>query len=98
MAPVFFIGDEVTAAGFRLAGAAIRVPGEGGVAAAFAEALEQAELVLITMARAAELDAAELERSMRAATPLVLVVPDAASSESPPDLGDAVDRALGIAP
>lgn len=97
MATLFFIGDEVTAAGFRLAGAEIRVPGEGDASPAFAEALGEAELVLITMACAAELDPADLGRSVRRATPLVLVVPDAVSDVVPQDLGAAVDRVLGIA-
>lgn len=97
MQTVCFIGDEVTAAGFRLAGAEIRTPGQGKVAAALAEGLEEAGLVLITRTCAAELDAAELERAVRRALPLVLVVPDAVSLEPLPDLGKAVDRALGIA-
>lgn len=98
MTALYFIGDEVTAAGFRLAGAESRVPAAGRVADAFMEALERADLVLITAERAAELDARELGRAVRSAAPFVLVVPDAVSRKGAPDLGDAVDRVLGIAP
>lgn len=98
MTNAFFIGDELTAAGFRLAGAEGRTPAEADIAAAFAEALEKAELVLITSSSAALLDTGVLERAVRRASPMVLVVPGAVSGERPPDLGDAVERALGIAP
>ena len=98
MAGVTFIGDEVTAQGFRLAGANIRMPQKDGVAASFADALRKADLVLITAAAAGELDADTLERAVRAAAPLVLVIPDAAFRVTPPDPADAVERVLGIAP
>ena len=98
MAGVIFIGDEVTAQGFRLAGANIRVPKKGAVAASFADALRKADLVLITADAAGELDADTLERAVRAAAPLVLVIPDAAFRVTPPDPADAVERVLGIAP
>lgn len=98
MAGVVFIGDEVTAQGFRLAGAGIRVPVKDGVAASFGDALREADLVLITADAAVRLDADVLENAVRAASPLVLVIPDAAFRTMPPDPADAIDRVLGIAP
>ena len=98
MAGVTFIGDEVTAQGFRLAGASIRVPEKKVVAASFADALRNADLVIITAEAAGELDADALEHAVRAASPLVLVIPDAAFRVTPPDPADAVERVLGIAP
>jgi vacuolar-type H+-ATPase subunit F/Vma7 len=98
MAGVTFIGDEVTAQGFRLAGADIRVPERDAVAASFADALHKADLVLITADAAGELDADTLEHAVRAASPLILVIPDAAFRVTPPDPADAVERVLGIAP
>lgn len=94
-APVF-IGDEVTAAGFRLAGAQTVIPAAGSAGAVFSRALGQAGLVIITAACAAELPDAQLDRAMRKADPLVLVVPDAAGRVWPADLGAEVDRVLGI--
>ena len=98
MAGVIFIGDEVTAQGFRVAGADIRVPEKDAVAASFADALRNADLVLITADAAARLDADVLEHAVRAALPLVLVIPDAALRVMPSNPAEAVDRVLGIAP
>ena len=76
MEPIF-IGDEVTAAGYRLAGVEVRrvEPGEGAMA------LEQAcqegpPLVLITAECAAGVPAAELARRLAALDPPLLVVAD----------------------
>ncbi|MDH4047904.1 MAG: V-type ATP synthase subunit F [Gammaproteobacteria bacterium] len=99
-APVF-IGDEVTAAGYRLAGARVLVPDSGDdrdVSATFAEALRSADLVLISAACAGELPADLLDRAVRAADPLLLIVPDAAGRVSMPDVAADVGRALGIEP
>lgn len=91
-----FIGDEVTASGWRLIGVrAIAVDGDA-VAQAFEAALDDAELLLVTAACAAELDGARLDAAVRHARPLVLVVPDAADRLAPPDLDRRVDRVLGI--
>lgn len=98
MAGVIFIGDEVTAQGFRLAGAETHVPAKDAVAASFADALRKADLVLITAEAAGKLDADALDRAARAASPLVLVIPDAALRTMPPDPADAVEHVLGIAP
>ena len=94
-APIF-IGDEVTAAGYRLAGARTVVPAAGAVGEAFAEALRDTELVIITAASAAELRRETLDDAIRQADPLVLVVMDAAKRVLPFDLGGEVDRVLGI--
>jgi vacuolar-type H+-ATPase subunit F/Vma7 len=91
-----FIGDEVSASGWRLIGVrAIAVDGDA-VAQAFEAALDDAELLLVTAACAEELDGARLDAAVRRARPLVLVVPDAANRLAPPDLDRRVDRVLGI--
>lgn len=94
-APVF-IGDEVTAAGYRLAGARTIVPPAGGVQQAFETALETTELLFITSACAAEISGPTLDHATRAGQPLVLLVPDAGGRVMTPDLSVEVDRALGI--
>ena len=98
MAAVTFIGDEVTAQGFRLAGAATQVPAQRDVATAFAAALRASGLVLITAEAAGRLDPDELDLAVRSASPLVLVVPDAAMRTMPPDPAATVEQVLGIAP
>lgn len=97
MAAVIVIGDEVTTTAFRLAGAEAIVPGAGAVDASLSDALAHGELVLITAAAAAELEPGHLERAVRRAQPPVLVIPDAALRDLPPDLAAAAERALGIA-
>lgn len=94
-APIF-IGDEVTAAGYRLAGARVLIAQDGAAGDAFAAALEAAELVLVTAACARTLPQDQLERALRAADPLILLVPDAAARVIPPDVAADVGRALGI--
>jgi len=97
MSGVLFIGDEVTAQGFRLAGARTKVPSHDAVAAVFAAALHDADLVLLSADAAGRLDENTLDRAVRAASPLVLVIPNAALRTLPPDPAAAVERALGIA-
>lgn len=96
MAAPVFIGDEVTAAGYRLAGARILIPVAGDARGMFEAAMNDADLVLITAACATELGEGELDRAFRRGKPLVLVVPDAALSVEPADLSIEVDRVLGI--
>lgn len=96
MTAVVFIGDEVTAAGYRLAGARTIVPRAGVVREAFEAALDDAELLLVTAACAAEIPAGQLDHAVRAGAPLVLLVPDAGDQVAPFDLSIEVDRALGI--
>jgi len=95
MAAPVFIGDEVTAAGYRLAGARTIVCSAGAAAESFATALAQAPLVLISAACARELPDGEIARAMRVAEPPVLVVA-AAAGEKHPDLAVEIGRALGI--
>lgn len=97
MAAVIVIGDEITTTGFRLAGAKTIMPAAGAVDASLADALAHAALVLITAAAATELEPGHLDRVVRHAQPPVLVIPDAAMRDMPPDLAAAAERALGIA-
>ena len=93
---VAFIGDELTAAGYRLAGAAAFIvpPAEAG--AALAAAREQAALVLIAAAHARAVPAATLEAALGATRPLALVVDDVLGREAPPDLEQLMRHALGV--
>jgi vacuolar-type H+-ATPase subunit F/Vma7 len=96
-APIF-IGDEVTAAGYRLAGAQVSVPAEGGAAAAFDEARALSPLVLVSAAVAARIDAARLRAALFALQPLVLIVPDAQGEVPLPDLAARLRGQLGMQP
>jgi vacuolar-type H+-ATPase subunit F/Vma7 len=94
-APVF-IGDEVAAAGFRLAGADVRVPSPGEEAAALASARASAPLVMIDAAVAARLPAELLRAAVRAVVPVTVVVPDLQGEAAGPDVAQRLRRQLGI--
>lgn len=95
--PIVFLGDEVSAAGFRLAGVAVQVPLEGAEQQALAEAASSAELVLLTAALARRLPPALLERYQSGARPLLGIVPDINGGVWPADLAADIRRHLGIA-
>jgi vacuolar-type H+-ATPase subunit F/Vma7 len=91
-----FIGDEITAAAYRQAGVRTCPVESGRAASAIEEALEDAELLLVTPACAAELGDERLSALVRRARPLLAIVPDAAGRSAPPEMDAAVDRVLGI--
>lgn len=95
-APIF-LGDEVSAAGYRLAGARVRVPPAGQEASFLDGARREAELVLITAECASRIPAPVLRQAVAAPMPLVLVVPDMLGRTEPPDLAARLLVQLGIA-
>lgn len=97
LAPVF-IGDEVSAAGYRLAGADIRTPAKDELVREFRRALGETDFLILTAAHAALLPPTLIAEAVRRAEPLVLIVPDVVERLDPPDYGVAAARALGIAP
>lgn len=92
-----FIGDRLSAAGFRLGGAVVKTPESGMEASVFRTALEGSELVLLTAEVAACLPEALLNDALVASEPLVLVIPDVRGSSEPPDIADSLRRQLGMA-
>jgi vacuolar-type H+-ATPase subunit F/Vma7 len=90
-APVV-IADELTALGFRLAGAHVYVPQEHAVQRLFTEVCGEADLVLIT----AEKAPAQLAAALLAARPLLAIIPDARSTVDVDDLTHELRRALGV--
>jgi vacuolar-type H+-ATPase subunit F/Vma7 len=96
MAAVVYLGDEVSAAGYRLAGALVRTPRAGEEAAALAWARSQAPLVLVSAAIAAGIGDATLRPALSALAPLVLVVPDLHGAVPLPDLAARLRGQLGI--
>lgn len=95
MAAPVFIGDELTAAGFRLAGASVRTPPPEAIESALQAALQEATLIVIGAGAAARLPPSMLERALESTDPVVAVVPDALGDE-PPSLAGEIRRRLGI--
>ncbi len=99
MARVYYIGDEATAAGYRLAGAETYVPSAAEVADVFRRAREaDADLILLSAQLAGALPAEELETALLGERPLVTIVPDAHGRHAAPDVAREVRLALGIEP
>ena len=96
MASLVFIGDEVAATGWRLAGAATRTPAPGMEADTLASALEEAQLVLLAAEVAARIPEAPLRAALRRVTPVTVVMPDLRGELPYPDVAARMKRQLGI--
>ncbi|NCO58735.1 MAG: Vacuolar H+transporting two-sector ATPase F subunit [Deltaproteobacteria bacterium] len=96
MPAILFLGEELTAAGLRLAGVAARVVGEGGVEAAIAAVGGEVELLLLGAEAAARLEPALLERLLARPRPVTLVLPDPRGRVAPPDPAATLRRVLGV--
>ncbi|MEA3411140.1 MAG: V-type ATP synthase subunit F [Pseudomonadota bacterium] len=97
MRPPWFIGDEVTATGFRLAGFRTATPPPGDELSVLRQTCSEADLVLISAEIANRVPKLERERMQRASRPLLLVIPDVRGRHSAPDLGAGLRRQLGLA-
>ena len=91
-----YLGDEVSAAGYRLAGIAARVPDAGDEASAFERARRDASLVLISAAVAGQIPAARLRAAQRALAPLAVLVPDLQGDTPLPDIASRLRAELGL--
>ena len=96
MGTAVFIGDELSAAGFRLTGIATLVPKPEAAGAAFEEASSRSSLIIITADVARHIPAAQLEAAMLAEAPAIAIVPDVLFSAFPPDLIRRLRGVLGI--
>ncbi len=96
MALACYIGDEVSAAGFRLAGASVVVPFPGSEAAALATARANASIVLIAADVAARISPRELALARAALAPLTLIVPDLRGEMAMPDVAARLRAQLGL--
>ena len=91
-----YIGDEVSAAGFRLAGARVTVPSEGDEATALAAARASATLILISAEIATRIPSRDLATAQAALAPLTLIVPDLKEEIPMTDLATTLRTELGL--
>ncbi len=94
MGQPLFLGDPVTAAGYRLAGFATVVPEANALQAEFLAALERAPLVAVGAGLADRIAPAVLRDAIARADPPVSIVADVMSA--PRSLSGEVRRALGV--
>jgi vacuolar-type H+-ATPase subunit F/Vma7 len=91
-----FVGNAVSAAGYRLAGARTWTPAPGEEAGAVAQARASARIVLLAAEVAAALPRAELDVMLAAPQPLLAIVPGAGGEISPADPAQRVRAQLGL--
>lgn len=96
MTRTLFIGDEVAAAGWRLAGVATQVPEAGAEGHALASAPQDAMLVLVSAETAARIPEAQLRTALRRISPVTVIVPDLRGAVPYPDVAARLKRQLGI--
>lgn len=97
MQGALFIGDEVTATGFRLAGCDV-LPGDADkISERFERACATYALIMLSAAAANRIDRAQLAARQRAVQPLVVVIPDIRGREATEDLTLTIKNVLGIA-
>lgn len=96
MGGIVFIGDELTAAGFRLTGMTTMVPLKGHEQNALAEAKQHANVVILTAECAQQISPGELDQAILSETPLVAVIPDIRESAPLLDLARRLRASLGI--
>jgi vacuolar-type H+-ATPase subunit F/Vma7 len=96
MAVAEFIGDAVSAAGYRLCGVETQVADAGNALTLINHACERAELVLISSSMLPFLRAAELDQLLAKTQPPVLIVPDVRGLHDVPDIASRINRQLGL--
>lgn len=96
MGVTIFIGDELSAAGFRLTGIETVVPGRNEVGAALQAAPLRASLIIMTANMAQHVPPADLEAAMLAEAPTLSIVPDVLFRVPLPDLARRLRSTLGI--
>ena len=91
-----YIGDEVSAAGFRLAGLRVRVTGADEVMEVIESALSEASLVLLGSDAASRIPRRRLDELLSRVEPAVVVVPDIRARAPLPDVAHRLRTQLGV--
>jgi len=96
MGGAVFIGDELTATGFRLTGVETLTPAPAAAAEAFVDSRRRASLVILTAETARLLPAETLEAALLAERPPVSIIPDVLGRVEPAPLARRMKSVLGI--
>jgi vacuolar-type H+-ATPase subunit F/Vma7 len=91
-----FIGDEVEAAGFHLAGVRVRATTADDLLDVVQWARENAPLILVSAAAAERIPASVLDELLAGVAPAVVIVPDVHEATPMPDLAASLRENLGI--
>jgi vacuolar-type H+-ATPase subunit F/Vma7 len=96
MSAAEFVGDEVSAAGYRLCGIDTHVADSRNALDLVRRACEHASLVLIGSSTANSINRAELDVLLRGIAPPVLIVPDVRGLQDVPDIAARIYKQLGM--
>lgn len=94
-APVF-IGDELSATGYRLGGARVHSPALEDAPDVFRRAQRETDLILLSVEYARALPHQDLHHALSRERPLVLVVPDIRERFEMRDVPSRLRRELGV--
>lgn len=93
---IVYLGEELSAAGFRLAGVDARVPPAGMETGCLEAAMREAQVVLLSIRCAAAIPPATLEPALASRAPLVMLIPDLNGTRPSIDSVSKVRRLLGV--
>jgi vacuolar-type H+-ATPase subunit F/Vma7 len=96
MSAFSYVGSEIEAAAFRLAGAACWSPASGEEVAALRAAQAAAEVVFLDATTAARLPRADLDAALASGQPLLVIVPALDGERSALDPAERVRAQLGL--
>lgn len=91
-----FIGDEVSAAGYRLCGIDVHVADAQNALSLIKKSCERASLVLVGSSTVQQIHRTELDELLAMIQPPVLVVPDVRGLHEVPDIVSRINRQLGL--
>ena len=91
-----FIGDEVSAAGYRLCGIDVHITDGANIMPLIKQARERASLVLVGSSVVHTIHSAELDELLASTQPPVLVVPDLRGLQEAPDIVSRIYKQLGM--
>lgn len=93
---IVFLGDEVTAAGYRLAGAVTHTPDRDSAERIFEDACQSARLIVLSAEVANWIDQDRLDEAQAQGQPLITIVSDIRNRHEPPDLEAHTRKVLGL--
>jgi vacuolar-type H+-ATPase subunit F/Vma7 len=91
-----YIGDPVSAAGYRLAGLRVQVPAADEALAVLEAACNEAPLVLLGSDLASRIPSRQLDALLSGVEPVVVVVPDVRGQTPLPDMAHRLRKQLGV--
>jgi vacuolar-type H+-ATPase subunit F/Vma7 len=91
-----YIGDEVSAAGYRLCGIDVHIASSSTALPLIRKACERASLVLVGSSISRYLDNTELDQLLASIQPPVLIVPDVQGLQDVPDIASRINKQLGL--